>query len=97
MATEDIFFEFIADDSPSIEDDFLEKAVKEQLLTYCQNLKSPYDEVAEKYFYEELSFAEVAKVLKRNEKTIQTQVYRAKAMLRKQYEVLKQEGVAVNE
>lgn len=38
------------------------------------------------YFYEELSVAEIAKRLQRNEKTVQTQVYRSKAMLRKMYE-----------
>lgn len=63
----------------------IQNAVLEELKRCCRMLKSPYDEIAEKYFYQEMSISEIAGVLGRNEKTVQTQVYRAKAMLRKLY------------
>lgn len=62
-----------------------DRFIREQLLECCESLKPPYDAVAKEYFYEELSFEEIAKKHEKNEKTIQTQVYRAKAMLRKIY------------
>lgn len=52
----------------------------------CRTLKPPYDQVACCYFYEELTTSQIAEKLNRNEKTVQTQVYRAKAMLKKMYE-----------
>lgn len=63
----------------------MQKLVMEELKRCCETLKPPYDEIAEKYFYEEMSIGEIANALDRNEKTVQTQVYRAKAMLRKLY------------
>jgi len=63
----------------------MQKLVMEELKRCCETLKPPYDEVAVKYFYQEMSIGEIAGMLGRNEKTVQTQVYRAKAMLRKQY------------
>ena len=59
--------------------------VKKKLLHSCESLNPPYREIAIEYFYEELNFQEIAKKLGRNEKTVQTQVYRAKGMLRKIY------------
>ncbi len=64
----------------------MQKLVLEELRRCCETLKPPYDEIAEKYFYQEMSVGEIASALNRNEKTVQTQVYRAKAMLRKLYE-----------
>ena len=64
----------------------MQKLVLEELKRCCETLKPPYDEIAEKYFYQEMSVGEIASALNRNEKTVQTQVYRAKAMLRKLYE-----------
>ena len=46
-------------------------------------LKSPYKEVAYAHFCEELSVNEIAQRTNKNPKTIQTQLYRAKAMLKK--------------
>lgn len=64
----------------------MQNLVLEELKRCCKNLKPPYDEVAEKYFYREMSVGEIADALGRSEKTVQTQVYRAKAMLRKLYQ-----------
>lgn len=85
IPTEDIFFDELADQSLSTESSCLETLVREKLLHSCKRLKPPYDEIAMDYFYEELSIGQMADKLKRNEKTVQTQVYRAKAMLRKIY------------
>lgn len=54
-----------------------------QLLAACKQLKSPYNEVARMHFYEERTAAEIAKTTNNNVKTIQTQIYRAKTMLKK--------------
>ena len=59
--------------------------VKEKLLSCCNDLKPPYDEVARDYFYREMAVSEMAAKYERNEKTVQTQIYRAKAMLQKSY------------
>lgn len=68
------------------EERFLEQELKATLLTRCQELKPPYDEVARLYFYEERSPDEIASIQTKNLKTVQTQIYRARAMLRKRYE-----------
>ncbi len=65
---------------------YMQKFVLEELKRCCKMLKPPYDEIAEKYFYREMSVSEIADALGRNEKTVQTQIYRAKAMLRKLYQ-----------
>lgn len=68
------------------EDLYLESEVKQQLLTQCSALKSPYNVIAHLYFYEEKKPEEIAALQDKNLKTVQTQIYRAKAMLRKIYE-----------
>ena len=52
----------------------------------CQELTHPYDTIARLYFYEERSPDEIAAKQNKNIKTVQTQIYRARAMLRKCYE-----------
>ena len=78
---------------PSPEDNILENEVKEQLSLYCNNLKSPYREIALDYFYRELTAAEIASNTGKNIKTVQTQIYRARAMLQKTY----RKGAVFNE
>ena len=63
----------------------MEKEVKEMLLANCCRLKPPYNEIAKAYYYEELEVKEIAKRRGQNIKTIQTQIYRARDMLRKIY------------
>lgn len=67
------------------EHDTLEAAVSEELLANCKKLKPPYDEIAELYFYHEKTVEEIAQKQQKNKKTIQTQIYRARDMLRKLY------------
>lgn len=61
----------------------MEEDVKNHLLEVCQSLKPPYDEVATDYFYRELTVQEISENTGKNKKTVQTQIYRAKAMLKK--------------
>lgn len=57
---------------------------KKEVLALCRQLSPPYDEIAEAHFYEEKSVKEIAEEKGRNLRTVQTQVYRAKALLKKQ-------------
>ena len=85
VPTEDIFFEQQSENGGSPEDICLEKEVKERLLEYCGRLKPPYDEIAKSVYYDEKKAVEIAKERNENVKTVQTQIYRARDMLRKIY------------
>ena len=85
ISTEDSFFQELPDQVELPEEQCYQDYVKKKLLHSCESLNPPYREIAIEYFYEELNFQEIAKKLGRNEKTVQTQVYRAKGMLRKIY------------
>ena len=73
------------DASPGPEEQFLEKELRQTLLRRCGQLKPPYDTIARLYFYEEKTAQQIAMEQQKNVKTVQTQVYRARAMLRKIY------------
>lgn len=87
IPTEDVYLE--KDKEPQQEETpeniFLEQETKEILLANCNRLKSPYKEVAKAYYYDEMDAKEIAERKGQNLKTIQTQIYRAKSMLRKIY------------
>lgn len=85
IPTEEDYFILQKDREPSPEENLLETEVKRQLYERCSLLKPPYREIALNYFYEELPPNEIADRTGRNLKTIQTQIYRAKAMLQKKY------------
>lgn len=85
VPTEDSFFVTVPADGGSPENTALDRAVREELLRCCLALNQPYRNVAVDYFYYELSISELAAKTGRNIKTLQTQVYRAKAMIRKLY------------
>ena len=93
IPTEDEYFLTQSERVPSPEDKILEKEVKQQLSDRCKKLKSPYREIALDYFYSELSAAEIAANTGKNLKTVQTQIYRARALLQKTY----RKGAYVNE
>lgn len=63
----------------------MEQETKEILLEHCRQLKPPYDEVAKAYYYDELDIKEIAAKRAQKVKTVQTQIYRAREMLRKIY------------
>lgn len=83
LPTEDIYLEE-AEKTSSTEDTYLETETLTALLAACNRLKPPYNKVAQLHFYEERTAREIADMLDSNVKTIQTQIYRAKAMLKKQ-------------
>lgn len=86
IPSEDEVFEVRSDDSPGPEEQMLEQEIRTTLLKRCQSLKSPYHEIAVLYFYQEKKPEEIAAIQNKNLKTVQTQIYRARAMLRKLYE-----------
>lgn len=67
------------------EEQCIEEVVREELQEKCGQLKPPYDEIAKLYFCEERPASEIAELKQKNLKTVQTQIYRARAMLRKLY------------
>lgn len=83
-AGEDTFLT-ITDPASSVERRILEKEIQLHLKTCCEQLKSPYREVALAHFYEEKNVEEIAAETGKKRKTIQTQLYRAKEQLRKLY------------
>lgn len=93
VATEDTFFQEIPDTAPTTEGTVMELSIKAELLSHCNQLSPPYDEVARYYFYNEFSIKDISFILNRNEKTVKTQVYRAKAMLQKCYKGFKKGGI----
>ena len=85
VPTDDDYFINQRENSPSPEDNILELEVKKQLYEKCSKLKQPYRDIAMDYFYFELTPAEIAKKTDKKLKTVQTQIYRAKALLKKIY------------
>lgn len=85
VPTEDSFFETAVEQRGSPEEICIEKEVKSQLAINCNSLKSPYNEVANDYYVRELSAKEIAGKRGQSVKTIQTQIYRAREMLKRMY------------
>lgn len=85
IPTEDGFFEMAAERKENPEEICMEEEIKYRLKKNCESLKPPYNEIAEDYYVMELSAAEIAEKRKVNIKTIQTQVYRARNLLREIY------------
>ena len=83
IPTEDMYFSQIPDNSSSPEALCLKTDSERQVYALCQQLKSPYREVATAHFCMQLSVTEIARRMQKNPKTIQTQLYRSKAMLKK--------------
>lgn len=81
-AEEEVFLT-LEDTGGTPEEAYLKKESKDYVYTICQNLKEPYKTVATEHFYREKSVSEIAQEKGKNIKTVQTQIYRAKAMLKK--------------
>ena len=86
IPTEDTYFSQIPDRQSSPEDEYMKTASNTHVEALCMQLKSPYKEVAYAHFCKELSVPEIAQQTGKNPKTIQTQLYRARAMLKKMLE-----------
>ncbi len=82
LPTEAEYFQGIESHASSPEELTESTLIKERLSEICKNLKPPYDEIAQKYFCEEMTVKEISKTTGKNIKTIQTQVYRARDMLK---------------
>ena len=85
VPTEDSFFETEVEKRGSPEEICMEEEIKNRLKACCDDLKPPYKEVAKAYYLYEESPKEIALRLGQNVKTIQTQIYRAREMLKKSY------------
>lgn len=88
LPAEDTFIEDTSSESMNIcsspvEDAMLETEARQRLLSACNQLKPPYNEVARLHFYEEMTAVEIAAMQQENLKTVQTRIYRAKALLKK--------------
>lgn len=83
LATDQEYFLSMKDESATPEEAYLQKESKQIVYTVCQQLKEPYKEIATDHFYYEQSVREIAEKKGKNVKTIQTQVYRARGMLKK--------------
>ncbi len=60
----------------------LAKEGVENIKEYILNMKEPYYKVSVMYFLEEKSIDEISTILKRPKKTVQTQIFRAKNILK---------------
>lgn len=89
IPTEDAYFTEISEVQTSgvspPEAEILEKEIRRKLYERCSGLKPPYDKVALEHFYEEKTAEEIAEAHGKNKKTIQTQIYRARELLRRIY------------
>lgn len=72
----------IEDCSPSPEQEILQKDTTERLHRLCLRLKEPYRTIATDYFYKGIKLSEISRESGRNLKTLETQLYRAKKLLR---------------
>lgn len=64
---------------------YLKTEIQRKMEKCLEELKSPYNEVAYAYYINEKTANEIALERNQNIKTIQTQIYRAREMLRKLY------------
>lgn len=85
VPVEDTFFETAVEKRGSPEDICIEEEVKSQMTAWCKKLRPPYDEVSRDYYLKGMSAKEIAEKRGQSVKTIQTQIYRAREMLRKLY------------
>ncbi len=85
VPTEDAFFETEVEMRGSPEEICMEEEIKKELIKRCEELRPPYNEVAKDYYIKELSAREIATRRGQSVKTIQTQIYRARELLKKRY------------
>lgn len=85
LVMEDNFFLEQEDRELPLEEQVMQTEVKRYLKESCEALKGPYQAIAMDYFYYELSMQMIAEKYGKNIKTIQTQIYRAREMLKKTY------------
>lgn len=67
----------------SPDDIYIEKESEQTLADVIYSLKEPYRQISVMYFIEEKTTDEIARILDRPKRTVETQIYRAKQILRK--------------
>lgn len=82
VPTEDETLGAFASTGPTPEEACMEQAVEEELRAACENLKEPYRSVCIAHFCEDRPLAEIAAQTGKSVKTLQTQIRRAKGMLK---------------
>ena len=85
VPTEESFFKAQIDIKSQPETAYLQAEIRNKLNQCIGELKPPYDEIAGAYYMEEKTPQEIALERGQNLKTIQTQIYRAREMLRSLY------------
>lgn len=83
LPTEEEKLDTYEDERGTPEEEYLQKESKLMVYNICQKLREPYRTVATEHFSNEKSVAEIAHERGSPKKTVQTQVYRAKSMIRK--------------
>lgn len=81
-------YEYIENESDrrSLEDEFIQKERERELHKALDKLNEDYRTVLHLIYFEEMSYANAAKVMKKNTKQIENLVYRAKNTLKKELE-----------
>lgn len=83
LPAEDRMFEGVKDSSPLPEEEAVAEDLKQHLARLCRSLREPYRTVATEYFIHHKHPAQIAEERNINVKTVQTQFYRARAMLQR--------------
>lgn len=82
--------DIFASRSPSAEDEVIIRDLGDEIKAQIHNLSEPYLKVSVLYFLEEKSVNEIAILLQRPPKTVKTQVYRAKQILKQNLQKTKE-------
>lgn len=75
-------YENIKDKGDSPEDILIKKHSKEKIFSLCERLKDPYKSLSINYFCKDIKLSDMAKDTGQSLKTLQTQLYRAKKLLK---------------
>lgn len=76
-------FERVRDREPEPEEVIVGRDMEERVRNLSRSLKEPYQSIAVAYFCEHKTAQEISGATGKNLKTIQTQIYRTRAMVRK--------------
>lgn len=86
VPTEEVYFEQEMDKRAILEQMYLQKESDEAVRQLCKSLKEPYGSVAVAHFLEGKTAREIADSTGEGLKTVQTHIYRAKALLKNKLE-----------
>lgn len=85
IPTEDEVFQEQVSPTEGPLEHFLNEETMEELQSRCDQMKPPYNEIASLYYCKGKTADEIAAQQNKSKKTIQTQIYRARDMLRAEY------------